>query len=312
MPEWLPWPRVRRPVVDAARTIPSVHTAADEEDHELIDLLTTALSPDPGTLTATRTRVWATVEARIRTRPPRRTQPARALVAVALVVALGLGSISPLGQHMAEAAQQTIQQTVKIMLVRINPDGTHTHVEAQTVQVGNSVVITNGLMSVAEAEQRAGFTARLPRDLPAGSRLLGAQVSTGESGQAGNQIALTYAVGDEVLTLTQTRGAAVRPAPAGGIVAVGRVTIAPNATPAAGPAQPAEPLTAVPVPLHTETQTVAVGNTSGTLTTRLRPDGTVLDRQLSWTDGELTFEMMGNVSADDLLRIARSIASNTQ
>ena len=238
-------------------------------------------------------------------------RPARRLAAATLVVALvALGGLSPLGQQAIVLAKETFT----ITLFRIAPDGTMTREQAKIAQVGNTVVVLNGMVPAAEAERQAGFPVRQPRDLPPGSRLLGANVITQASGTPAEwrEVALIYAAGDRPLRLTQAHNRGVAPTSKEtiGIPALA-VTTADSGAPApqVSPAAPskADAVDAQAVPLRKERQPVTIGTAAGMLETVLRPDGSVLDRTLTWKVGSMTYELSGPFSPDELLATARSI-----
>jgi hypothetical protein len=272
--------------------------------------------------TGAQERAWGAIERRmldVARRPAvdkaggwgRERRPARLLAATTLVVALAaLGGLSPLGQQAIVLARETITITVS----RIAPDGTRTSVQAEAAHIDNTVVMLNGMTSAAEAERQAGFPVRQPRDLPPDSRLLGANVITRAANTPGEwrEVTLNYAVGDRLLRLTQALNRGVAPA-SNEVIAITAQAVAPAGagapTPQATTAAPSEAgaVGGKVAPLRKERQPVAVGSAAGTLETTLRPDGSVLDRMLTWKVGAMTYELSGPFSPDDLLAIARSI-----
>jgi hypothetical protein len=266
----------------------------------------------------TRERVWATIDRRTVTADRPYTsrsagvwgidrRSARLLAATSLVVvAMTLGGLSPAGQQAIALAKETIT----ITLFRIAPDGSTTPSQAEVAHIGNTVVVLDGMVPVAQAERQAGFPVRQPRDLPSGSRLLGAHVITQAAGTPAEwrEVALSYASGDRLLQLTQARNRGVAPVSRDiiGISAVATATDGQShSTPAATPSSGAVPIEAVP--LRQERQPVMVGAAAGTLVTTLRPDGSVLGRTLTWKVGAMTYDLSGPFSPEELLAVARSI-----
>jgi hypothetical protein len=313
MYDWLK-PLARRRAERRPATLPPAAEAALGE--QIARTLTAVPIPS-----GARERAWRAIETRILDVDRQPTtgpagsgslsrRPARMLAAASLVVAVvALGGLSPVGQQAIALAKETIT----ITLFRIAPDGTVTRERAEIAQVGNTVVVLNGMVSAAEAERQAGFPVRQPRDLPPGSRLLGANVITQASGTPAEwrEVALSYAAGDRLLRLTQAHNRGVAPPSKETIGIPALVTTADSGAPApqVSPAAPSkgEAVGIQAVPLRKERQPMTVGSAAGTLETTLRPDGSVLDRTLTWKVGAMTYELSGPFSPDELLAIARSI-----
>jgi hypothetical protein len=228
-----------------------------------------------------------------------------AVTVAAAGLVVGLGLLSPLGQQAVGAAQESLTFTI----FRVTPKGLVPLPEVATRRVGNTIIVMDEMLSVAEAERRAGFPITPPRDLPRGATLLGAQVTRhhADTPDEWRMVTLTYEVGDQVLTFTRARngGRPLTPT-AGGATAtrVGADDLLAT-TPldsAAGPA-----MTTTLVPLQRQATSVRVGAADGTLTTTRMPDGDPLSRTVAWQVGDSAYEVSGLLDAAVLLRIAASV-----
>ncbi len=232
--------------------------------------------------------------------------------AMALVVSLGL--LSPVGQMAVASAQEGL----KFTLVRLTPSGPVPVPEVATRRIGNTIIMVDALVSVAEAERQAGFPIVQPRDLPREATLLGAHVPRHEADTPAEwrSVTLTYEVGDQVLTLTQARNGGRPQTTASNSATTTKANPLDVAASSPMPATTA-PAAATPVPvpaaaiklvpLQTEKASVRIGAADGTLTTTRLPSGDVLGQSLSWQVGDRSYEVNGLVGEAVLRRIAASL-----
>lgn len=163
-------------------------------------------------------RVWHVVQSRIATPPQARkvllpqlrvrtVRRAPIWSAFAVAVALVLIAISPSGRS-ALAASRDVLEAVLGPVLRSGPDGEVTPVPV--MMTGSSIIDVEGLVSLDEAEEQAGFKAHIPTDLPAGTTLLGARTyGFNQHTSETRRIELVFLVGDKPLTLVESQSAAV-------------------------------------------------------------------------------------------------------
>lgn len=231
-----------------------------------------------------RERTWQAVQARITAREQtafpgllgdrlakRAPRLVRRRVWVAAALALTIGLASPFGQqaladgwsHLKPVSLAPIAQPRQVMEA---PDGARWSL---------SHPVPERLVTLPEAERQAGFTARLPRDLPADAQLVGAEAITQQSNtrEEWHQLRIAYMIEGRTVTLVESPD---------------------------GPAQPA-PTNADGTPARR----VQIGPIVGWLqdwSLDGYPGFTVI-----WKANGRAYWLSGPVAAEDLLRIARSV-----
>ncbi|NJM07508.1 hypothetical protein HC891_16990 [Candidatus Gracilibacteria bacterium] len=219
-----------------------------------------------------RERTWQKIQTRIvaqtQTSTNRfRQQSMRLVIGFALVLAFMIVGVSPLG-HEAVAAGRSLLAVVFGSVMKTGPDGQTTPVPA--IVVGSSIISVEELVSLPEAEQQAGFPARVPQYLPDKTHLLGAKtIVSNQSSPEGRRIQLTYLVGDQGqhFTLVQSRN--------------------------------------LPEQQPTYAQQVQIGSNPGWIQSCTESDMPCY--AVTWKDGEDWFWLAGALPSEQFIRIAESI-----